>query len=99
MFQIVNRKANIIDVVVSGAYVNKFGFMNMKTFSGDDWKLDKSKTILSQSTPILITQSQGKNTLVIGLENTGFIDENYTISGTIYNSFLGFKLYNKSFTI
>jgi len=88
MFQIVNRKANIIDVTVSGAYVNKFGFIPMKSFSGDEWKLDKSSLILSDTTPILVTQSQGKNTLVVGLENTGFIDENYLVSGTIYNSFL-----------
>lgn len=99
MFQIVNRKANIIDVVVSGAYVNKFGFMNMKTFSGEDWKLDPSKIVLSDTTPILITQVQDKNTLVIGLQNTGFIDENYVISWTVYNSLFGRKVYNKIFTI
>ena len=99
MFQIVNRKANIIDVTVSGAYVNKFGFIPMKSFSGDEWKLDKSSLILSDTTPILVTQSQGKNTLVVGLENTGFIDENYLVSGTIYNSFLWIKLYNRSFVI
>ena len=99
MFQIVNRKANIVDVTVNGAYVNNFWFMDMKTYSGEDWKLDQGRLILSQDTPILVTQWQDKDVVVVGLANTGFINEDYTVSWTIYNSFLGIKLYKKSFVI
>lgn len=99
MFQILNRKANIVDVTVSGAYVNNFWFMDMRTYSGEDWKLDQGRLILSQDTQILVTQWQDKNVVVVGLANTGFVNEDYSLSWTIYNSFLGIKLYNRSFTI
>lgn len=99
MFQIVNRKANIMDIVVSGDYVNMFGFINMKSYSGDKWKLDPSAQIIGSGGFILVTQSQWQNKLVIGLKNTGFINEEYVISGVISNDYFGKSLYTKSFVI
>lgn len=99
MFQIVNRKANIMDIVVSGNYVNMFGFINIKSYSGDKWQLNSWEKIISSESPIIVTQIQEKNKLVVWLKNTGFIDENYVITGIIYNNYFGQTIYTKSFTI
>ena len=99
MFQIINRKANIMDVTVSGSYVNGFSLLDMQTFSGDKRTMPSDTKILSSDTPILITQNSEHTTLVVGLQNTGFVDENYSISGTISNNIFGQNLYVQHFDI
>ena len=64
MFQIVNRKANIMDIAVSGAYVNMFGFINMKSYSWDKWQLNAQEKIISSTSSIIVTQLQEKNKVV-----------------------------------
>lgn len=99
MFQIVNRKANIMDIAVSGAYVNMFWFMDMEKYSGDKWQLNSQEKTISSDSSIIVTQLQEKNKLIIGLKNTGFIDENYVVTGTISNNYFGQTIYTKAFVI
>lgn len=88
-----------IDLIITGSYVNMFGLLDMRKFSWGNRKLDTRQPLLSVNSPIIVMQLTGKNILVLGIQNTGFINEKYTITGIIYNEYLGQKIYNKSFIV
>lgn len=82
MFQIVNRKANTIDIEVTGDYVSSLWLIDMKNYSWDKWKLNASN-IVSSPAKILVTHNKDVDSLVIGMGNTGFVNEQFQISATI----------------
>lgn len=76
MFNIINRKANIIDISVAGDYVDKFSVIDVHTLI-----------------------ENGGVVLVIWLQNSWYIGENYQIVGNISNNYFDHVLYTQDLSI
>ncbi len=100
MFEIINRKANIIDVVVSGDYVDWFSLLDMNIYTGTDRSLHTWDRKLTKDSPIIISRnSQGIITMVIWLQNTWFATEDFQISWEMYAKHFNRTSFEKSIEI
>lgn len=100
MFEIINRKANTIDISVKWNYVNWFGLMDMNLFSWSNRSLGSWDKKLNANSPVIVTRDGlWQVRLVLGIQNTWFATENFWASWTLYNKILWIRLFSKEIQI
>lgn len=78
---IVDRKANLVDFIIPWKLQSKFGVVPIETVIGSDTVFTSygKEVVKEEEIKIMHNSADEKMTVFMGLENTGYVDEEYTV--------------------
>jgi len=101
MFTIVNRKANLINIAVAGEYINTLRIIDPRKSAQLKVINQHTQSHMSAENDLLGLRDTHiwRVSPVLFLQNSGYVAEQYTITGAVTVSLYGWNLYQTEFTI